>query len=526
MSTILRCLCILLFINPVWGRLPCDGDYNPELGLTGKERDILGLVDMLNGPQLFRSQIAQIETSIRDYLIQAKIPFQEKNIQFTEADFGILPENIDATLFEVKLPGEFSKKLYYSPQMEVFRLQNSNQILKYDDGLVLSIKDLYYFERSQVTERIKKSVENPLGNFGEIPKLENKVEFMQYLKAVENHLMNQNMDFEIFGQGVDVGFIISPHSKKGSKLNNLAAAVYEKFDEAKVVFYPSAIKKENASGMFSPSKNTIYISHESVVTAKVDYVVVHELMHANLFNRYLMEGKFSPFHGDITPLAGKKLSGLSAYEKYVSLEEVATHALNVHMAGKKLWLNWEMPRIQRKYVDQLRSKAKLANEISYKAMNMMDEALKKLENDTLYLRGHESGNGFTMMVVNDEYSAVIPLLFRNESEEIRTIAAKYPTKNDAVTASDVKKLKKYLQEILFERKTLYQDLAFSYQELLLFLDTKIQSANRFGFRFDELEMKELLKKSSAARSKAIDLNFEEAPEVKSTFKAFLEWLKF
>lgn len=514
------CLLIFLFSTLTWGRNPCDGLYNPELGLTEKERDLLGLVDMLSVKQV-NSDL--IETEIRNYLIKKQIPFSEKKVTLQETDFGVSPVDNQATVFEVELAQKFSKKLYYSPQMEVFRLHNPDQILKFEDGVVLSIKDLYYFERPQVVGRIERSLNRPLENYGGIPNPENKVDFVQYLKEVETHLINQGIQYTKNGKGLDVSFSFVPE-KGSSKLNKLAQAIDEKFAEARLVYHPLAIKNENASGMFSPSKNTVYISHESIVSGRVDYVVVHELMHANFFNRFLMEGRFSPFHGEVRPLAGLKLSNMTAYENYMSLEEVATHSLNVHMAGKRLWLNWEMPRVSRKYVETLVAKTNLAKAIADKAVSVMDQALKQIENNTIYLRGHESGNGFTMIVTNDEFQSVLPLFFRNESDEIRAVAQKYPSSNDAVEASDVKKIKKYLKEIIQERKSFYEKISSNHHELLQFMAAKTNNAGRFGYRFDEVEMKQILNLAGKGRASSLEVNFEEAPEVKSVFKTFREWL--
>ncbi|MFZ4713900.1 MAG: hypothetical protein ACOYL6_09325 [Bacteriovoracaceae bacterium] len=511
-------------------RLPCDGHVNPNAGLTSKEEDLLSLINNVGQKDLSRESLSELSQGIKSYLEQNGVLFDEKKIMIQKEDFGLVPEPFQGSEFEVsmieidsnhpvsvhidkKFPGT---KLYYSPELELFRTQSPNQILKYKDGVVLSAKDLYYFEKPIVQTRIEKSLSEALQNYGEIPDPENVVQFTQYLTDVRAHLLQKKVRFTESGEGLDIIFSINP-DRKGTTLNKLAFSIHEKFNEASLVYHPHNLKEAKALGMFRSGINTVYISHNSVVTSTVDSVVVHELIHAYINNKLLKQFKFSPFHGRVKPQEGKELSNMTSYKTYMNFEEVATHSLNVHMAAKKMLFGMEGKRVQSEDFHFLLKKTNKAYEIARKASAIMDEGLRKIRgietfslDDLTWLHG-ASGKGFVMDIKTSEYKATIPIYFRDESEEIRSIAAKYIKSDSVVSKSDLKKLKSYLKAIIEERKALYDEVASEHKDLITMLESKKATKKRFLFQDEEMNL--LLSKALKGRSTCLSPDFDNSPEV-------------
>ena len=528
----------LLFLSlHLQARLPCDGQLNHAEELTIHENRTLMLVDELSLGQSKRGNLLEIENLVRGTLRGKNIPFQEKVLNLSEAELSNFPqqfreEALNAKFFEIDVSNPIAQrfahkyhglKLYYSPQMELMRLHNPNYLMKIQDGVVVGVKDLYFLETGNVISRFEKNADSALHSYHTIPPVESPL-FDRYLKDLRTHMVNKGIDFVEEGEGKDVLFRIL-NDTEVSKLNKLSKSINEKFNQASLVYHPSAIKNAGAAGMFSPSKNMVYVSHQSIVDAKVDYVIVHELMHANINNKFLKELKYSPFHGKVFPNEGLELSNMSAYKKYMNFEEVTTHALNVHMAAKKTFYGMEGGVAKAQEFNFLVRKTQMAQEISQKATDIIDTGLAQIdkigngEETANWLRG-SLGKGFLMHIKNEEYNSTVQLFFRDEPDAIRAIAQKYSTNKDIVSGRDLIALKGYLKSILMERKLLYQEITEHHKQVLTFLSRKSQT--RTPLSFSEEATRELLTLAQRGRSTALGANFEKAPEFENALNSITD----
>jgi hypothetical protein len=541
MRIIIYQLLLLCISNDLFARLPCDGNLDLTKDLTPQESRTLMLVDELSLSLDKSHYFDEIERSVRETLRSKDIEFFEKSVMLTDSELLKIPEAYrskvrEAKFFEItesnKIAQKFSQKfhglkLYYSPQAELLRAHNPNYLLKLHDGVVVGVKDLYFLEAGDVISRFEKNAESVFHSYNTIPPVDSPL-FDKYLDDLRNHLIKKGIDYAEEGVGRDVLFRIL-NDTDVSKLNKLSKSIHEKFNQASLVYHPYAIKTAGAAGMFSPSKNMVYVSHQSILDAKVDYVIVHELMHANINNKFLKEFKYSPFHGKVFPNEGQELSNMSAYKKYMNFEEVTTHALNVHMAAKKTFYGMNGGIAKSQDFNFLFRKTQMAREISQKASDIIETGLNQIDQigrggeTANWLRGAQ-GKGFLMHIKNDEYNSTLQLFFRDEPESIRLIAQKYLTNKDVVSTSDLIELKSYLKSILVERKMLYQEISDHHQKVLNFLTRKSQSTTPLAFTEDAT--KQLLTLSQRGRSTALGANFDKAPDLNETqnlLEGFISW---
>ena len=532
---------LLLFSFHLQARLPCDGQLNLSEGLSVHENRTLMLVDELSMGISKRDNLIEIENLVRGTLRGKNISFQEKVLTLSEAELSNFPqqfrdEALNAKFFEIDAANPIAQrfahkfhglKLYYSPQMEFLRLHNPNYLMKIQDGVVVGVKDLYFLETGNVISMFEKNADSAFHSYHTIPPVDSPL-FDRYLNDLRKHLIIKGIDFVEEGEGRDVLFRIL-NDTEVSKLNKLSKSMNEKFNQASLVYHPYAIKTAGAAGMFSPSKNMVYVSHQSILDAKVDYVIVHELMHANINNKFLKELKFSPFHGKVFPNEGLELSNMSAYKKYMNFEEVTTHALNVHMAAKKTFYGMEGGVAKAQEFNFLVRKTQMAQEISQKATDIIDTGLAQVEKigegeeTANWLRG-SLGKGFLMHIKNNEYNSTVQLFFRDEPDAIRAIAQKYLTNKDVVSGRDLITLKSYLKSILMERKLLYQEITDHHKQVLNFLARKSQT--RTPLSFSEEATKELLTLAQRGRTTALGANFEKAPDydqIQNALEGFINW---
>lgn len=286
--------------------------------------------------------------------------------------------------------------LYITPYFKPWEdfLVNKNQSwFTFGEGTVFDIKMLETnFSEASMLKTLQEANLSRLEQFGYIPKLEEEVLFNTYLTVVKKHFLVNGVVFEAQGVGKEMIFAFGT-DPEGAKLNQLADSIYDKFNGTHIIYAPGVNKTRGAYGMYSPNKNLVFISHGTIVQLRPDRTGVHELMHA-FFDQVKRErGINSLYHGKIHALEGKTITARkTGYDTYMSLEEVTTHGMNVHIESKRLYKLHQEGKYSTGLIKFIRERAVTGREIALQGKEVMEEILplvdlaeiKRVENQIIF----------------------------------------------------------------------------------------------------------------------------------------------
>lgn len=346
-------------------------------------------------------------TGIDDYLTATYGDLKTANVKVKV--IKISPEgNSELNKLAKKMMEEYGEeKFYLTPHFKPWEnyLKNPSQgWFTFGEGIVFDIKTLENLNQQSMLQILKDANFTRLEQFGYIPKLEEEALFLSYLEVVKKHFKVNGIITEIGGEGKELVFVFTA-SQDGGKLNQLADSIYDKFNGTHLVYAPSVNKSRSAYGMYSPSQNMVFISHGTIVQLRPDRTGVHELMHAFFDQVKREKGINSLFHGKIHAHEGKTITARkTGYDTYMSLEEVTTHGMNVHIESKRLYKLHEQGKYSTGLIKFIRERAVTGREIAFQGKEVMETILPLVDEARIV----RMENGFTFKFNTENFKIEFP----------------------------------------------------------------------------------------------------------------------
>lgn len=137
-------------------------------------------------------------------------------------------------------------------------------------------------------------------------------------------------------------------TEEGSNLNQLLFDLKKKRPSIKFIFSPKKLLRleedeesgegfyKVANASYNSDKTSVQLPVDSIATGEVTDSVHHEILHG-IFDYFRDEGVDSAFHGRFTAVDEDiPIWNSSTYNKHLSIEEFATHSLNLRLIAIKI----------------------------------------------------------------------------------------------------------------------------------------------------------------------------------------------
>lgn len=362
-----------------------------------------------------------------------------------------------------KMKNDFGgEKFYITPFFKPWESQLKNVEAQgwftFGEGTVIDFNKLNgEFNEASMKKILQEANLSRLEQFGYIPKIEETELFNTYLNTVKKHFLVNDVVFEAQGVGKDMIFAFGT-DPEGAKLNQLACSIYDKFNGSHLLYAPGINKERGAYGMYSPAKNWVFISHGTIIQLRPDRTGVHELMHAFFDQVKREQGINSLFHGKIHAVEGKEISARkSGYKTYMSLEEVTTHGMNVHIESKRLYELHKQGVYRTGLIKFISERATTGREIALQGKDVMQEILPLVNQAVIT----NIDNGVQFKFTMENYSVDFPFYYKD------------------VVYTDAQ-LRDLLREMIQTRINVYGEVATNMDNVVVYAKTLVDKVEAGG----------------------------------------------
>lgn len=230
------------------------------------------------------------------------------------------------------------------------------------DGIFLSEEQALQTIDTNTDQKVY-AIVDLIQKMSEAPNSQSKAEILAHAKQA-----TEELHYDIFAQlsarGLDFKVIESPLMALGDfgftwqsyeilstgtdHLNKVAKSLKKQID-AQLIYDPIGAELFNANGAFIEAKNAVLISSGALKEWPLNYVVGHEIIHAFFAGSRKNASRFSSETPVNIIFQSKESLNPKAhsqgYTKYMSFEELVTHAYNITMISKAVLKNRMIPGV-------------------------------------------------------------------------------------------------------------------------------------------------------------------------------------